>query len=259
MHYSTETERTWKTEEPSLQAPWEGPEHRSSLAYPTSAPLVPWPRLWRHLRAQQSHLRLTNEVDVPRLEERLCRVEPILTVPRLSRARLEVRPRILIDAASRNMPFWFDQDQPWDAREGAALPLSPEGLEGRAEALPSLVSPANRVELGLLRAARGLLPPGSAGHDQQTLAGVAGIGRDCRAPQGRLSIAAKTHSALAGQTGTHLDARGGQPRRGSRTHQPYGSMRHQLCSNTSYRFCVARGARSEPCAGTWMGPSGRKC
>ncbi len=50
---------------------------------------------------------------------------------------------------------------PWDARERHALPLTKEERERRAEALLELLSPANRIELGLLRAARALLPPGS--------------------------------------------------------------------------------------------------
>ena len=73
-------------------------------------PLVPWPRLWRHLRPHLCQPTLTHEVDVPALVSRFARAENITTVPRLRRAHFPTRPQVVVDRTFRQRPFWSDQD-----------------------------------------------------------------------------------------------------------------------------------------------------
>jgi formylglycine-generating enzyme required for sulfatase activity len=244
---------------PRVHAPWEHGDRGDVLAFPAPDPLVPWPRLWRHLRRHLSELRATAEVDQAALVRRLGRAETVTHLPRLHRARFASRPKVLVDGTSRQMPFWHDQDVvcsrlarwtasdaskafplvdgdpvierlatgwpglpkpdfrgamvlvlgdlgayggqrareewrqvaelllkqgatlralvpcplwrvdrklaalwnaiPWEASERRARPLTVAEREQRAGKLIELVSPALRIELGLLRRARSLLPP----------------------------------------------------------------------------------------------------
>lgn len=76
---------------------------------PATPPLVPWPRLWRHLRSVLGHA-CSTIVDVDRLVEKMSRGELVAKVPRRARSKRVGEVAVVVDRSDELMPIWGDQD-----------------------------------------------------------------------------------------------------------------------------------------------------